>query len=64
MPAKTTPGSNVQAACVRTIEDVGILLEFLGQQAKSWLQADFEDTRRNLAPTVRQLAVPPCRTCS
>jgi hypothetical protein len=46
----------------RTIEDVRVLLEFLGRQADNLLQAQFEDTRAGLGATMRRLAVPPCRT--
>jgi hypothetical protein len=62
MPTETTPGIDVEGERIRTIKDVGVLLEFLGQRADSRLQAHFEDTRGNLGAPIRKLAVPPCRT--
>jgi len=62
MPTETTPGIDVEGERIRTIKDVGVLLEFLGQRADSRLQAHFEDTRGDLGAPIRKLAVPPCRT--
>ncbi len=62
MLTETTPGIDIGGERIRTIKDVGVLLEFLGQQADSRLQAHFEDTRGDLSAPIRKLAVPPCRT--
>jgi hypothetical protein len=45
-----------------SVQGVWVLLEFLGQQANSRLQAHFEDTRADLAAPVHKLAAPLCRT--
>jgi hypothetical protein len=59
-----SPGSafDPQAEHTRAFKDVWVLLEFLGQQADSRLQAQFEDTRVDLTTPGRKLAAPPCRT--
>jgi hypothetical protein len=62
MPSETAPAIDVEGEFRRTIRDVGLLIEFLGQQADSRLQAHFEDTRGHLSSPVRTLGVPPCRT--
>jgi hypothetical protein len=62
MPTETTPGIDIEGERIRTIKDVGVLLEFLGQRADSRLQSHFEDTRGDLGSPIRKLAVPPCRT--
>jgi hypothetical protein len=62
MPTETTSGIDIGGERIRTIKDVGVLLEFLGQRADSRLQAHFEDTRGDLSAPIRKLAVPPCRT--
>ena len=56
------PGIDPQTEHARAFKDVWVLLEFLGQQADSRLQAQFEDTRADLAAPIRKLAAPPCRT--
>src|SRR6266403_5250544 len=56
------PGIDPQAEHARAFKDVWVLLEFLGQQADCRLQAQFEDTRVDLATPIRKLAAPPCRT--
>jgi hypothetical protein len=56
------PGIDPQTEHARTFKDVWVLLEFLGQQADSRLQSQFEDTRVDLAAPIRKLAAPPCRT--
>jgi len=56
------PGIDPQTEHARTFKDVWVLLEFLGQQANSRLQAQFEDTRVDLAAPIGKLAAPPCRT--
>ena len=62
MPSETKSAIDVEGEFRRTIRDVSLLLEFLGQQADSRLQAHFEDTRGDLSAPVRRLGVPPCRT--
>ena len=62
MLSETAPAIDVEGEFRRTIRDVGLLIEFLGQQADSRLQAHFEDTRGHLSSPVRTLGVPPCRT--
>jgi hypothetical protein len=55
-------GIDVPAEHHRACKDVWILLEYLGQQANSRLQAHFEDTRADLGAPIHKLAAPPCRT--
>ena len=61
MPTRV-PGFDPQTEHTRTLKDVWVLLDFLGRQADSRLQAQFEDTRIDLAMASRKLAAPPCRT--
>jgi hypothetical protein len=49
-------GIDLRAEHHRACKDVWVLLEFLGQQADSRLQAHFEDTRVDLAAPVHKLA--------
>jgi hypothetical protein len=60
----TTPATGIDLPTEhsRACRDAWILLEFLGQQADSRLQAHFEDTRAELAAPIHKLAAPPCRT--
>jgi hypothetical protein len=62
MPAETAHPIDFQAERIRTVKDVNILLEFLGQRVDSRLQAHFEDTRGDLTVPIGKLAAPPCRT--
>ena len=55
MPTRV-PGFDPQTEHTRTLKDVWVLLDFLGRQADSRLQAQFEDTRIDLAAASRKLA--------
>jgi len=61
MPTRV-PGFDPQTEHTRALKDVWVLLDFLGRQADSRLQAQFEDTRIGLATPSCKLAAPPCRT--
>jgi hypothetical protein len=56
------PHQAVQAKFGRTLTDVGVLLEYLGQLSDGRLQAHFDDTRQNIAQVVPRRTAPPCRT--